>query len=359
MLAAVSRTIEITKESTMLAELSQLVQAPAIASELLASSVGAIVAASTALAYRSTRNALLQRRFPVGGDFISYFEDEVEGERVVVTSHSRLKQRGKDITGVNWAPDGRAWVLEGSVIHSNHITGIYHASSPRDQGIGVFYLDLVGDDLDGIWVGYDHANRKTTHGRYWFRRKSSVRVLGYQPKHRAAVLQIISETLGAGYLMDIDSVVRKPNVKAFVAVSDERVKAFAFGFVCEPTELQSILTPHTLPLPLDVKYADDSGRLAVIQTVAVAPSLQGRGVGRTLMETLESALKKSKAELIVTPAWSVRGAVNLAGTLRKLGHVEWETIANYWKAQCDADAFRCPARTDSCVCDVVWFKKTL
>lgn len=331
----------------------------ALATELVAGGIGAILLAFVARGTRLARNTYLRIKFPVGGQFLTFFEDFEGDERIMVAGLSKLRQRGREITGQTQLPSGRTWDLKGRLIESVHVAGVYTATAPDDQGVGSFYLRLDEGDLSGVWTGYDHKNKTTTKGVYWFKRLARVRIRKYEPKYRAAVLDILGTTFGQGYLGGIDAAASRRRAQALVALRHGKVRGFAYGFIAEKRELKSILKGRDCQPTPDVRHADEAGTLGVIQTIAVGPKVQRRGVGTAMFLKLERALLRDGAEVIIVPAWRYDDQVNLRGVLDTARYQEWSTIPGFWKTECDQREFHCAAREgDHCRCDVICYRKT-
>jgi GNAT superfamily N-acetyltransferase len=220
-------------------------------------------------------------------------------------------------------------------------------------------LQFDNGDLDGVWTGYDHINKRTTTGRYSFKRLRRVRIKRYQAQHRAAVLDILAATFGQGYLSDVDKAAAEDKSITYVALDGRRVCAFGYAYLASAGALANIargLDPRFTPALRD---ADGKGTLGVIQTLAVEPSVQGRGVGTQMLTSLEEYLWRQEATAIIVPAWQRQTGVTVAGLLKASGYVAWGSALQYWRAACDRDEFQCPDRGSTCVCDAVFYRKTL
>lgn len=148
------------------------------------------------------------------------------------------------------------------------------------------------------------------------------------------------------------------------AYVDGSFAGFSISYLLQAGKFQEVvLEGHPLPPSInDVLYADNLGTLGVLKTVAVDPSLQGRGVGTALIKEGEKRLSKVGASLIVVPAWErADGNLNIGGVLEHLGYTSSAKIEYFWKQDCDAGSFVCPERTKckECVCHVILFRKAV
>jgi hypothetical protein len=99
---------------------------------------------------RRIKEWLLQRKYPVAGEYISKYEDVINGQRMMVAAPATLKQRGHHIEG-STIMDGREWSLSGELSNTGYIHGVYSAADPLDQGVGNFFLRVSLDHhLDGL-----------------------------------------------------------------------------------------------------------------------------------------------------------------------------------------------------------------
>lgn len=86
-------------------------------------------------------NKYIEGKYPIEGEYLTTFEDTINGERTTVSAPAQLEQKGKKIVGTTVMPrEDRKWNLEGELNKRGYINGIYHAPDLRDQGIGNFFF---------------------------------------------------------------------------------------------------------------------------------------------------------------------------------------------------------------------------
>jgi hypothetical protein len=189
---------------------------------------GALIVSAIALMASVSRDWVVQRRYPVAGQYVTYFEDLIDGQRHMQTAMSRIKQRGHRITGTTTLKNGRKWLLNGSIMGIGHISGIYSAEATDDEGVGSFYLRVNGHKLDGMWSGYDHVNKITTAGRYMFERLANIKIVPLEDRFVPAILAIADHEFGPNYISEAD-LRSDSKFKILVAIQNKKVVGFAVG----------------------------------------------------------------------------------------------------------------------------------
>jgi GNAT superfamily N-acetyltransferase len=330
----------------------------ALTQEVATGIAGGLIVSFLTLSATFIRGLYIRRKYPVGGKYLSDFEDTVRGQRIVQTSVSRLKQRGRHITGKTIGRDGRTWLLDGSIMGIGHISGVYSAEAIHDEGVGAFYLRARGLVLEGLWAGYDHMNKTTTSGRYIFRRLIEVNIQALRMAYTATALAIAEKVFGPNYLSETD-VSRTSGLHVFVALYDRKVVGLAAIEVSSSVSGKS--NGDSWKLPMDIVHAEKNARLGIIKTVGVSEELQGHGIGEQLFVAMEAILKKRGMILCAVPAWEDDSGVHLRGILTGNGYEPFLTCPHYWKDACDAGAFSCRCRQgrSECICNLIWYKKPL
>lgn len=328
-----------------------------IASDVLIGLLGAGLAAAVARGVRWYRNWRLKRRYPVSGRYISYFDDEKDGKPFIVTSETEIRQNGLLFRGVNNVEGGKSWELQGRIIREGYLSGAYLAESPYDPGNGTFFLKIDGNDLDGLWSGYDSVNRSITGGRYWFKRIMPVQVVDYEERNCAAALSIADEVLGAGYLNDLSDGDGFHDTRTILAKDGDRVVGFC-TFRVEPEGfLDSSPKYRKVRFSPDLRAADRRGVLGHIRIVGVPKEAQGRGIGSALVEEAERRLLELGATAILVFGWTSPDGTHIGGILDRLGYVRTDSVDNFWTEESLEAGYDCAVCGNPCNCQVIVFKK--
>jgi GNAT superfamily N-acetyltransferase len=329
-----------------------------ILSELLTGIMTASFVGLVALAIKIFKRRSVERKFPVSGKYISFFEDYLEGNKVVVPSSSRVTQRGDNVQIVTTDLEGRSWTLEGKIMPGGHISGVYSADATYDDGVGSFYLKISKDSLDGMWNGYDSVNRTTSSGRYWFNKVADIKFTSDIDKYKNKILHVSSNAFGAGYLDA--SIIKNDNENfAIIAKCGEDFVGYCLGYIAKINSVQALIKDKDVVVPDDVKMADEHGSLGVISTIVVTEKFRKRGAGKALISEAEGKLREKGAQAIVVPAWKKGEKAFLDNILRNSRYVSWFTHNHFWKKSCEAREFNCVAYDGKCQCQVEFFRKSL
>lgn len=327
-----------------------------LANEVLTGLIGGMIVALTGIGYTYVKRRSIERRYPISGRYLSFFEDVDEGKKKVVRSESVVRQKGKAVSVVTATPSGRSWTLEGTILPGGHISGVYSADATYDEGVGSFYLKIDHNRLDGMWNGYDHVNRTTGGGRYWFRRKLNPVIADSTARDVNAILHIATEAFGIGYLPsgNLQSDDRHFCIAAKV---DGEVVGFCIGYKLEQGNLTQFMRMNAKTIPADVRYADENNCLGTIKTIAVRRSFRGYGIGAELVRAAELRLVERGVTCVLVPAWMRSGDVFLDGILTDHDYSRWTENPVFWKSQCEAREFECVAYNGKCVCGVAFYRK--
>lgn len=327
-------------------------------SNIIAGVIGGIILALLGYGVTLIKQYKDRKKFPIKGEYITYFEDLKNDLTIMVTSLSEIKQKGMKLSGKTLA-DGRSWTLNGNIHGNGHITGMYSADAACDEGLGSFYLKIKGGDLEGMWTGYDHKNKITASGRYIFKNKASIKIREAVTEEIANILDLSLPLFGDGYVQDIPDFIRNKNGVALVAEEQGNIVGFVLGKLCVRDQALRIFRNTDEILP-DIKHADKEGTLGILKTIGVSQSRQGHGIGELLFRKAELRLKNLGTKIIVVPAWKDRDTVTIDGLMNHFSYKKFFTDDEYWKKDCENKKFRCPSKQgNKCSCSVDFYKKAL
>ncbi len=169
------------------------------------------------------------------------------------------------------------------------------------------------------------------------------------------LLRISAAELGSDYLDrgDFEKALEGGDRFCFVASLDDRPIGFA---ICD------MLGPGDVDPELHLDGADREALLSLcpvgyIASVSVDDSHKGCGAGTAMLRRCMEELERRKAGVICAMAWkSVRGTVNIARPLERLGLVAVREVQGYWN---DPRAFPnghdCPVCGNPCSCSAMLF----
>lgn len=327
-----------------------------IFSELVTGAAGALFVVLGTLGARYYKRYRLEKRFPISGSYISFFEDIHDGKTIVAHSFAQIKQNGTSISITDKTSDGKSWTLDGTIFTGGHISGVYSADAEYDEGVGSFYLKVSSQSLDGMWSGFDNVNRTTAAGRYWFRRILDIYIHEAQQEDLNDILHTSGNAFGYGYV-EPEQLSNDAFHYAIVAHVKDEFAGFCFGELLEAGSVSDVIRQNVPILPDDVKIADQAGKLGLLKTLAVRRKFREHGIGTQLLHAAEKTLIKRGASCIIVPAWEVDNKTPIRNLLLRSDYAQWLKHDHYWRAQCDAKQFECIARSEECRCSVTFYRK--
>ncbi|WP_430010391.1 GNAT family N-acetyltransferase [Methylophaga lonarensis] len=327
--------------------------------DVLAGVIGGIIVALIGWGLTVAKQLYEKKKFPIEGEYLTYFEDMEDGQPVMVTSLTSIKQKGTRIIGKNTLPDGRSWTIDGNIVGTGHVAGVYSADATYDDGVGSFYLKINGDNLDGMWSGYDNENKTTASGRYFFKKKAQITISEATEADIPSILNLSIPLFGEGYIKDVSDYINSQDGAAFVARENDKVVGYALAKRCEKNDLRNLFGEDE-KISVDITHADKAGYLGVIKTIGVSPQRQGHGIGEALFKEAESRLKEKGVKIIVVPGWVDNGKTNIDGLMKHFDYSPFMFDPEYWKARCEQEEFQCPNKKGTaCVCGIKFYKKSL
>lgn len=305
---------------------------------------GAIVT-SMALVKRKVQDKYLEKKYPIAGQYISKYEDELNGQIVWCSAPVNLRQKGNKVYGETKLPmDDRQWMLEGQVSVGGHIYGIYYASDPHDKGIGNFFLFINNNKyMEGLWSGYDSVNKKINSGKYIFMPTlKDFSIVDLIDDYIPTVIAISDDQLGKDYLtIDVLQQSISDSGKYFTRValnSRKEVIGFCLCGVISPDELKNLLRIPPEEIPQALKY---SKRIGLIGVLAVKDEYQKRGVGTALVNDCITKLNSANVAAMCCVGWRSSKGINIGGILSTCNFETLKEIPDYWREDSLQKNYRC------------------
>jgi GNAT superfamily N-acetyltransferase len=308
---------------------------------------------------RRIRDRRLERRYPVAGDYCTVFEDEVDGDPVMVKATSSFEQHGLRLTGTTTnLEDRRSWRLEASIVPGNgRIHGTYIADDPNDPGMGGFFLEITPDGgLDGAWAGFDSENKQVTSGRYRFWPTTNIAVRPMQPEDLPVALAILGAALGQRYVT-LDELSQhlgdQSDRFAVVAVMpDGNVVGAATAGVTTSTVFLEKSVPSAMRARLQKALPHlDYHQVGVLKSVAVAGNSRGAGAGTELSQAVIDELWRRGATCVVAIGWTDHQGCHIEGTLASLGFLTLASLPDFWREESTEKGYACPTCGTPCTCE--------
>lgn len=252
------------------------------------------------------RRKAFEKKYPVSGDYISKYEDESEGKKLMVTAPIKLTQSGHNVRGITEF-DGRVWILDGILSEDGYYYGRYYPENRYDNGMGNFFLKVENDgNMSGLWSGYDSANKRITSGSYTFFRLYFPEILPMTKAEIPKALAIGEKQLGDSYIQERDLL--GPGVVAFYANLDGQFVGFS---ACRIVETDEFLAEHPQITTHRIKSLSAAEKIGVLSSVAVEEKAKGHGVGLKLMQACLNSFRSQGIGVVIMTGWkSSKGVHN-------------------------------------------------
>jgi ribosomal protein S18 acetylase RimI-like enzyme len=305
------------------------------------------------LAIRKYKDMKEEKDLPVGGRYLTAFEDEIDGMMVMRKAPVNLSQSGRHIDGES-SLNGRVWVLDGEVTEDGYVHGRYYARDLRDRGMGNFFLEVLDSgDMTGLWSGYDSVNKKIVSGRYLFFKDMEAEIRETKKEDLPSIMRISEQRLGDAYI-DPDSLTDRRNVRK-TAVYEDKVVGFCLGWITKQGLLKSERLQEVGTRALD--FVDEYGYLA---SVAVDEDYSGRGIGTMLVSACIEEFKNDDVDHVAMTAWKSSDGVHIGGIADRFKFDTVAEIPNFWKDRSMEEQFSCPECGDPpCTCTAVVYLRSV
>lgn len=331
--------------------------------ELLVSALSASVALGWATTRRRLRARRIEKRFPVGGNYLTYYDDEVDGRETVVAV-ATLAQKGSAISGeTKDVLTDREWTINGFV-EGGYLSGVYSHTSPHDPGRGTFFLEQqpsTRGTYQGVWAGFDSVNRRVMSGKYVWRHVGEValRTLTDVGSAFDHALAILGWSLGDRYI-------DREGLKGFVGSSSECIAVTAaVGREIVGVHLSEVMQPDDVTrLEDQVRAAGtpnnlDCHRVGLLKSLAVKTNARGRGVGTWLTLNSIDYFKSHGCTLVAALSWESGSEQSSRRMLEACGFEQMALMPDYWKQESIDKGYECPVCGVPCTCSATLLVKPL
>ncbi len=326
----------------------------------------AVVGATASWGIRVVTNRRLRHKYPLGGRFVTEYEDLVEGQRVTKKGVCELGWKGRDVRGNDTnVQEGRSWSLNGRVDRGGYLGGRYRAVDPYDSSTGTFFLQREGNmgDMLGLWAGYDSANRVVVSGSYKFYRSPDATVRAARLDEARRVVSLLGEALGECYvdLAAVQEAIAPDSRSACLVVVDRenRLLGAVTYYLVSKESICRFLPNGQDDIAERLRLLWCNHAVGLLRSIAVAPSYRGRGVATQLTEAGLKWCASEGATAMLAFAWDPPAGSQFAGVLKHSGFCPVMTIDNYWTNDSAAKGYDCPACGAVCHCGAVVYSRAL
>jgi ribosomal protein S18 acetylase RimI-like enzyme len=305
---------------------------------------------------------LLNRKYNLSGEYLTTYEDNQRGARVVVKAIATLKQKGKTITGktgetVHGQADRKEWELKASVVRDRYITGYYANVDILQHGIGTFFLKIENNlDLEGSWSGYDEENNQVSSGKYVFRKTVPVQIRNIKRSEYNTVLNLGSGYLGDGYVLGL---LHEERYETLVAEYNGEVVGFVSFGLLDQNDVPAPLFSELINKDHGLRKAHKGKGVYLLVSACVEKKWRGRGIGVKLLKEAIGTIRARKPSFILSMAWKYDGKVHSEGMLIQQGFEQVKEIQNFWKQFSEENNAKCPICGIPCTCSAVVYRKRL
>lgn len=181
----------------------------------------------------------------------------------------------------------------------------------------------------------------------------------YSAHWQRQVRLVADRVLGTGYFGKSSEIVREPNTHMLVCVDKDDLLGFSHGRLLPKRGLRDYLEHRVDFVPDSLDSADNTGAFGVIQSLAVAPEHQGKGVGSGLLSRLHDLLVGHGADKIIASFKHGPSSTPIHGIMKRMGFEFWLRLETNFRDRCNEGEFACPDRTDQCNCDALFFRKNI
>lgn len=169
------------------------------------------------------------------------------------------------------------------------------------------------------------------------------------------ILEISTEVFGPNYLKQSHIFFESERSTCIVEESDQII-AFGFARLLNQEDFEVLFKNHIVPE--DLILANKQDKLGIIKTLGVKQQFQGKGYGSKIIQELQKRIISKGARRIIVPAWRQKDTINVGKIMMKANYKPFLEIKDMWKKDCDSEKFKCPARSVSCMCSLIYFENS-
>lgn len=293
----------------------------------------------------------------LSGDYLTLYEDNDDGRKVVIKAPAHLRVRWNHISGTtNFGT--QSWTINAQLYKRKRIAGVYYARNVLDEGFGTFYLEVKSPSiLEGFWCGYDNKSHQISSGKYLFKKiYQDYSIVPMKVEDFGQVIKIADSQLGKDYVtpeMLNNMLGNDSSMKCHVVVDNKKNKVIGF-YIYDVIDYDHVLE-ITKGAPIrELMYTT---RIGYLKTIAIDKTYAGYGIASSVVKYCIETENKRGINAFISPAWKHGGKINIENVLIQNGFVRNKEIANYWYDASVEEGFMCPQCGNPCHCSCVIFIK--
>lgn len=301
--------------------------------------VGIICAILTAIGVKIIerfKNYRINRKYNLTGLYVTKYADIVDGEKKVICTPAVITQKGWNIVGETSFGD-TVWKLEGKILDSGYVYGMYSAEGMLNNGVGNFFLEMDTDRLEGIWSGYDNVNKIISSGEYIF---SKISIHKMNKRDIGPILKITDVELGKDYLSRdiVEEYIDKDKLETCLVVTfHEKIIGYC---LCDTVTFEELRGKHRISNA--PSWANTDEMIGLIKTIAIQKKWQCFGIGELIIKRVFENWRKADITVSASIAWMHGGKTNVGKLLEKVGMKSVGIIEEYWKEDSIENNYGCP-----------------
>lgn len=173
------------------------------------------------------------------------------------------------------------------------------------------------------------------------------------PAVAAEAAAVLNASLGAGFVSasGLEQLAAGPGVLVRARTKRGRqMVGVATAGILDPTDSAALQDK----LPASVRASLAGHRIGEFKSLAVIPSVRGRGVGAAMLQTSLNFLRESGCRYALTASWvSSDPAHSSPGLLERAGFGSVAIVPGFWAADQAAAGYTCPDCAEGCHCTAV------
>jgi len=316
--------------------------------------IGGSITVITKYIFKIYKRKNLEKKHPIRGEYISEYEDTVEGKKIIIKAPMQVHQKGKNVFGkTNF--DHREWFLEGEITDDNYLYGRYYAKTVRDKGFGNFFFKIeINGDMNGLWSGYDSKNRNIQSGNYRLKKKVVTEITHItNEKEIHAALSIAEQQLGQSYISGRDFI-DKNNI-SLLATANKIVVGFSIGKIKTIGQLYKDIPQLK---GNNIRHLEIVKNVGLISAIATDEKYKVRGVASTILKRTMHELENKGVNILIMIAWVSSAGMQIGTIAKSFGFREILKIENFWEKDSIKHHYTCPTcGKPPCTCTAVIFLK--
>jgi len=327
--------------------------------------IGSVILLMIQARQKKKEEKMLEAKCNIAGDYLTCFDDEIDGVHVESKARATLTQKGKIVLGeskVLYRDGIRTWVLSGELVEDRFLRGGFYSDDKKVHDIGSFFFEIGKDGLTGFWMGFDSDRKEIVCGRYSMKKLKDTRTIAdYSDHYYPHIYTIAEQRLGAHYLDALLEALKSGDDSVFckVAIVEGEVVGFGIGIIEETTDLINQLAISEVPKKQLRERLERIKTIGFFKSVAVTEKHEKQGIASALTEAIILEFRNRSIRNLMAFSWKRSSGPTSIGILKNYGFKELCVIPDFWTEDSIRREYSCPECGSPCHCSAIVFHKTL